>query len=122
MRTFKPVNHRRLIAEATPKPKESYYDGEWRPVTNTSDIALEKLRSRGFEFGADKQGRLMARWPVAPAAPEDYYEQDETGDWIGYADGRRTALKRTQEAAQADVKNRRFVCACWPNCDHRLPN
>jgi len=30
---------------------ENYYDGTWRPVTNTSDAALDKLRSRGFVFG-----------------------------------------------------------------------
>jgi len=48
---------------------ENYFDGEWRPVTNTSYAALEKLRSRGFELGSDRYGRLMARWPIAPAAP-----------------------------------------------------
>lgn len=46
-----------------------YYDGEWRPVTDHSFKALEKLRSRGFELGSDRYGRLMARWPIAPAAP-----------------------------------------------------
>ena len=47
--------------------RENYFDGEWRPVTNTSDAALDKLRSRGFELGADDAGRLMARWPIGPA-------------------------------------------------------
>lgn len=47
----------------------NYYDGTWRPVTDHSFKALEKLRTRGFELGADDAGRLMARWPIAPAAP-----------------------------------------------------
>lgn len=49
--------------------RENYFDGEWRPVIDMSDIALDKLRNRGFVFGADKVGHLMARWPIAPAAP-----------------------------------------------------
>ena len=100
---------------------DNYYDGAWRPVTNTSDEALDKLRSHGFEFGADKAGRLMVRWPVAPAAPDDYYEQDDYGDWIGYSNGRRTALKGSREYAEIDVRVGRFVCDCWPDCSHRLP-
>lgn len=47
----------------------NYFDGEWRPVTDHSFKALEKLRSKGFELGNDRYGRLMARWPIAPAAP-----------------------------------------------------
>lgn len=47
----------------------NYYDGNWRPVLDLSDRALATLRRRGFEMGADNDGRLMARWPVAPAAP-----------------------------------------------------
>ena len=46
----------------------SFYDGEWRPVTDHSHTALEKLRSRGFELGSDRYGKLIARWPIAPAA------------------------------------------------------
>lgn len=49
--------------------KENYYDGAWRPVTDHSHTALEKLRTRGFELGSDRYGKLMARWPMAPAAP-----------------------------------------------------
>ena len=48
---------------------ENYFDGEWRPVTDHGFKALEKLRNRGFELGSDRYGRLMARWPIAPAAP-----------------------------------------------------
>lgn len=48
---------------------ENYFDGEWRPVTDHSFTALEKLRKRGFELGSDRYGKLMARWPIAPAAP-----------------------------------------------------
>lgn len=48
---------------------ENYYDGEWRPVTDLSFAALEKLRRKGFELGSDRYGKLMARWPIAPAAP-----------------------------------------------------
>ncbi len=48
---------------------ENYFDGEWRPITDHSHKALEKLRTRGFELGNDRYGKLMARWPVAPAAP-----------------------------------------------------
>ena len=59
---------------------ENYYDGAWRPVTNTSDRSLEKLRSRGFELGSDRYGKLLARWPVAPAAPS------ETGYWVSLSD------------------------------------
>jgi hypothetical protein len=55
---------------------ENYYDGEWRPVTDLSFTALEKLRSRGFELGSDRYGKLMARWPIAPAAPV------EVGYWV----------------------------------------
>ena len=47
----------------------NYFDGEWRPVTDHSFKALEKLRNRGFELGSDRYGKLMARWPIAPAAP-----------------------------------------------------
>jgi len=47
---------------------ENYFDGEWRQVTDLSDKALERLRSRGFVFGTDDAGSLMARWPT-PAAP-----------------------------------------------------
>ena len=47
----------------------NYYDGAWRPVTNTTEPALARLRVRGFEFGSTGNGRLMARWPIAPAAP-----------------------------------------------------
>ncbi len=60
----------------------NYYDGAWRPVTTTSDIALGTLRTRGFELGADQGGRLMARWPIAPAAliftgiPLDYWREE----------------------------------------------
>lgn len=47
------------------------------------------------------------------------YEQVGT-DWIGRtADGKRTMLKRTLGAAQADVTAERFVCARWPHCSHR---
>lgn len=45
------------------------YDGAWRPVRDLSAAALDKLRTRGFEIGADKAGHIMARWPLAPAAP-----------------------------------------------------
>ena len=48
---------------------ENYFDGEWRPVTDHSFKALERLRTRGFELGNDRYGKLMARWPIAPAAP-----------------------------------------------------
>ena len=61
----------------------NYYDGVWRPVTDQSFKALEKLRSRGFELGSDRYGKLMARWPVAPAAtvtfsgmPLDYWREE----------------------------------------------
>ncbi len=47
----------------------NYFDGEWRPVTDHSFTALEKLRTRGFELGSDRYGKLMARWPIAPATP-----------------------------------------------------
>ncbi len=47
----------------------NYFDGEWRPVTDHSHKALERLRTRGFELGNDRCGKLMARWPIAPAAP-----------------------------------------------------
>ena len=49
--------------------RENYFDGEWRPVTDLSYTAMEKLRSRGFVLGSDRYGKLMARWPIAPAAP-----------------------------------------------------
>ncbi len=48
---------------------ENFYDGEWRPVTDQGYKAIEKLRSRGFELGSDRYGKLLARWPIAPAAP-----------------------------------------------------
>lgn len=48
--------------------RENYFDGEWRTVTDHSFKALEKLRNRGFELHSDRYGRLMARWPIAPAA------------------------------------------------------
>lgn len=47
----------------------NYYDGEWRPITDLSHKSLDRLRGLGFELGSDRYGRLMARWPVAPAAP-----------------------------------------------------
>lgn len=49
--------------------KENYYDGTWRPLTDSSDAARLKLLNKGFVIGNDEQGRLMARWPIAPAAP-----------------------------------------------------
>ncbi len=49
--------------------KDNYFDGEWRPVTDHSFTALEKLRIRGFELGNDRYGKLLARWPIVPAAP-----------------------------------------------------
>ncbi len=59
---------------------ENYYDGAWRPITNTSDIALDKLRYRGFELGADDDGRLIARWPAMPLTftgiPLDYWREE----------------------------------------------
>lgn len=59
----------------------NYFDGEWRPVTDHSFTALEKLRKRGFELGSDRYGKLMARWPVAPALafsgiPLDYWREE----------------------------------------------
>ncbi len=54
---------------ATQPNRENYFDGEWRPVTDHSFKAMEKLRSRGFELHSDRYGKLMARWPIAPAAP-----------------------------------------------------
>ena len=45
----------------------NYFDGEWRPVTDHSHKALERLRTRGFELGNDRYGKLMARWPIGPA-------------------------------------------------------
>lgn len=76
----------------------NYYDGAWRPVTDTSDAALDKLRARGFVFGADEAGRLTARWPVAPAAPAGvsirhshgrYYATDgaQYGRWAATEEG-----------------------------------
>ncbi len=59
---------------------ENYYDGEWRPVTSTSDAARLKLLNKGFVIGADDAGRLMARWPIAPVAPA------ETGYWVSLSD------------------------------------
>ena len=62
--------------------KENYFDGEWRPVTDHSFKALEKLRTRGFELGSDRYGKLMARWPIAPAAltftgiPLEYWREE----------------------------------------------
>ena len=47
---------------------ENYFDGEWRPVTDHSFKALEKLRKRGFELGNDRYGKLMARWAYRPSA------------------------------------------------------
>jgi len=44
-------------------------------------------------------------------------------DWIGrnVQTGRRTALKGSLSAAQADVQAGRRVCARWPSCDHYGP-
>ena len=61
---------------ATQPNRENYFDGEWRPVTDLGYAAMEKLRNRGFELGSDRYGKLMARWPIAPAAPT------ETGYWV----------------------------------------
>ena len=60
---------------------ENYFDGEWRPVTDHSFKALEKLRKRGFELGNDRYGKLMARWPIGPALtftgiPLDYWREE----------------------------------------------
>ncbi len=61
---------------------ENYFDGAWRPVLDLTETATNRLRSRGFEFGADKGGRLMARWPIAPDAltftgiPLDYWREE----------------------------------------------
>ena len=59
----------------------NYFDGEWRPVTDHSFKALEKLRTRGFELHSDRYGKLMARWPIAPALtftgiPLDYWREE----------------------------------------------
>lgn len=62
---------------------ENYYDGAWRPVTDLSDKAMWKLRDYGFEFGADKTGHLMARWPVAPAAPALTFDGIPLEYWRG---------------------------------------
>lgn len=45
-------------------------------------------------------------------------------DWIGIntTSNRRTALKGTQQAAQADAKAGRLVCRVWPECQHRDPD
>ncbi len=45
---------------------ENFYDGKWRPVMDLSNEAVNKLHMRGFEFGADSAGHMMARWPVDP--------------------------------------------------------
>lgn len=45
---------------------ENFYDGKWRPVMDLSSEAMNKLHMRGFEFGADSLGHMMARWPVDP--------------------------------------------------------
>ncbi len=49
------------------------------------------------------------------------YEFDCFGDWTGFVGTRRTMLKGNLDAAREDVKARRFVCACWPNCRHKGP-
>jgi hypothetical protein len=45
---------------------ENFYDGKWRPVMDLSSEAMGKLHMRGFEFGADHLGHMVARWPVDP--------------------------------------------------------
>ncbi len=87
---------------------ENYFDGEWRPVTNTGYTAMEKLRTRGFELGNDRYGKLMARWPVAPAAPvlpEGVTVRYSHGRYIasdgkrygGWAETEAAALEKWQE-------------------------
>ena len=63
-RSFRPVSTTRM-AEAT--PKDTSYDGAWRPVLSTSDAAFDKLRTRGFVL-RERAGNVSARFPVAPAA------------------------------------------------------
>lgn len=45
-------------------------------------------------------------------------------DWIGIntTTNRRTALKGSLSAAQADAKAGRYVCRVWPECQHRDPD
>ncbi len=45
-------------------------------------------------------------------------------DWIGrcLVNGRRTALKGSEQAARADAAAGRVVCRNWPSCDHRDPD
>ena len=50
------------------------------------------------------------------------FEQDRYGDWRGtHASGRRTALKGSLKAAQADAEQGRLVCGRWPDCEHYGP-
>ena len=44
--------------------RENYYDGEWRPIIDLSDNAIDKLLSHGFEIRISK-GRYITRWPFA---------------------------------------------------------
>ncbi len=54
---------------------------------------------------------VLANWTFA---------KDEYGDWRGaHVNGRRTALKGSLTAAQADVLAGRYVCKQWPSCEHR---
>ena len=43
---------------------KSYYDGQWRMITDISNAAIDKLLFGGFEIRISK-GRYMARWPYA---------------------------------------------------------
>ena len=53
---------------------------------------------------------------------EDWaFEQNDSSDWIGVrvADGRRTQLKWSLQAARTDAEAERLVCRQWPRCEHR---
>jgi hypothetical protein len=48
------------------------------------------------------------------------FAKDAFGDWRGtHVNGRRTALKGSLTAAEADALAGRVVCRNWPNCEHR---
>jgi hypothetical protein len=63
---------------------ENFYDGKWRPVLDLSSEAMNKLHMRGFEFGADDRGHMMARWPIDPephaltfsGIPLEYWQEE----------------------------------------------
>lgn len=40
---------------------ENYYDGNWRPVLDESDLSIDKLQLAGFEIAVNTRGKLTAR-------------------------------------------------------------